>query len=291
MKTRAHRWWPIPIRSLAPALAALTIAAGVAHPENIDPDNDGSQHAYGENVGWLNAEPNGDGLDGIEVGDTGLTGWMWGENVGWVSVSCQNTGSCGTTDYGVTNDGGTLAGYAWGENIGWISFSCSNTASCADAAYGVSIDPVSGLFSGRAWGENVGWISFSSNGPVPYQVRTAWTCAAPVGVSLLLVDPSTPGTHRVRWSPLPGATTYDLIRGDLFQLRSSSGDFSAAVSDCLGDNQGGLTHISATSPATGQGWFYLVRGTACLVSTYDSDVGSQVAPRDATISASSAACP
>ena len=34
--------------------------------ENIDPLNNGSQYAYGENVGWFNAEPNGDGGDGVE---------------------------------------------------------------------------------------------------------------------------------------------------------------------------------------------------------------------------------
>ena len=28
------------------------------HAENIDPYEDGSQYAHGENVGWLNFEPN-----------------------------------------------------------------------------------------------------------------------------------------------------------------------------------------------------------------------------------------
>ena len=27
------------------------------YAENIDPNEDGSQYAYGENVGWLNFEP------------------------------------------------------------------------------------------------------------------------------------------------------------------------------------------------------------------------------------------
>ena len=38
--------------------------------ENIDPDNDGSQYAYGENVGWVNFEPGGDGGSGAEETDT-----------------------------------------------------------------------------------------------------------------------------------------------------------------------------------------------------------------------------
>jgi hypothetical protein len=87
--------------------------------ENIDPHGDDSQYAYGENVGWFNAEPVGDGGPGVAVNDTKLTGYIWAENIGWVSLSCENTGSCGTLNYGVTKDGnGNLSGYAWGENVG-----------------------------------------------------------------------------------------------------------------------------------------------------------------------------
>lgn len=86
-----------------------------------------------------------------------LRGWMYGENIGWVSLSCENTASCGTVDYGVTNDGdGRLGGYAYSENVGWISFSCENTGSCDNAYYGVPIDSL-GNFKGFAYGENIGW--------------------------------------------------------------------------------------------------------------------------------------
>ena len=96
--------------------------------ENIDPANADEQYAYGENVGWINAEPLGDGGSGVEVFDDKLTGWLWGENIGWISMSCENTFSCGTVNYGVTNDGdGHLGGYAWSENTGWVSMSCENT--------------------------------------------------------------------------------------------------------------------------------------------------------------------
>ena len=47
---------------LAAALALLAVlGAVVAFAENIDPGGDESQYAWGENVGWLNAEPSGDG--------------------------------------------------------------------------------------------------------------------------------------------------------------------------------------------------------------------------------------
>lgn len=153
----------------------LFCSAGYA-AENIDPDDDGSQYAYGENVGWLNAEPSGDRGPGVEVINTALTGYMWGENIGWVSLSCENTTSCGAVDYGVTNDGrGNLSGYAWAENVGWISFSCENTGSCGTVNYGVRISPSTGQFSGYAWGENIGWINFKSTGAVSFGVMTSWT--------------------------------------------------------------------------------------------------------------------
>jgi hypothetical protein len=156
----------------------------IAFAENIDPSSD--KYAWGENVGWLNAEPGGDGMWGVQVTNTRLEGYMWGENIGWVNLNCANTTCSGpASNWGVTNDGsGKLGGYAWGENVGWISFSCQNNpSSCAGTDnYGVHIDPGTGVFSGYAWGENIGWISFSDNAPVAYRVRTSWRgAAAPVG--------------------------------------------------------------------------------------------------------------
>ncbi len=145
--------------------------------DNIDPTDNGAQFAWGENTGWLNAEPSGDGGPGVFVENDGLSGYLWSENTGWVSLSCLNDSSC-DPDYRVTNDGaGNLAGYAWAENTGWISFSCTNdTDACATRDYGVTIDPNTGEFSGRAWSENTGWISFrNQSGSVTYGVTTSWT--------------------------------------------------------------------------------------------------------------------
>jgi len=151
--------------------------------ENVDPNNDGSQYAYGENIGWLNAEPGGEGGPGVVVEDTKLTGYIWGENIGWVSLSCENTGTCGTVDYGVNNDGsGKLSGYAWGENVGWINF--------APSGGGVTINS-SGNFSGWAWGENIGWLHFR-NPSIPYKVQTEWQAPespAPSNPALIILDP------------------------------------------------------------------------------------------------------
>jgi hypothetical protein len=166
-------------KSIYLLLAVLMLLCPTGTPaENIDPDDEDLQYCYGENVGWLNAEPLGNGGPGIEVTDSKLTGYIWGENIGWMSLSCKNTNSCLSVDYGVVNDGfGRLAGYAWAENVGWISMSCRNTLSCRTVNFGVTIDPLTGIFSGRAWAENIGWITFSEIKPVFYGVITSWVAA------------------------------------------------------------------------------------------------------------------
>ena len=143
-------------------LTILTFCAPFAYAENIDPYDDGSQYAYGENVGWLNFEPNQG--PGVTVSDANITGYVWAENIGWINLD-PNFG-------GVTNDGtGLLSGYGWGENVGWISF---NPKVPGDPNhYGVTIDH-EGNFAGWAWGENIGWIHLASTTPYPYKVQTSW---------------------------------------------------------------------------------------------------------------------
>ena len=160
---------------LAAMLGALA-AAAAALAENVDPQNNNSQFAYGENVGWINAEPNVTGNPGVQVSGTDVTGYMYGENIGWINMSCKNNNTCaGTGNYGVKNNGaGVLSGYAWGENVGWISFNClNNPGTCgATGSYGVQINPLNGDWSGFAYGENIGWISFADAAPFPYKVTT-----------------------------------------------------------------------------------------------------------------------
>jgi hypothetical protein len=200
----------------SPALLLLGLAlvavlgAAVAFAENVDPDDNGHQYAWGENVGWINAEPGGDGGYGMQVFDTNLSGYLWGENIGWISLCCGNTNSCVTgVDYCVDNypaGTGNLRGYAWGENVGWISFSCQNTASCGTVNYGVHIDPATGVFSGYAWGENIGWINFSV--PADYRIETEWRGAAPpaaVGGIAELPDVAPHGAQPVGAPPGEGS--------------------------------------------------------------------------------------
>ena len=272
------------------ALVLLSVAWWPAIAENVDPGDDGSQYAWAENVGWLNAEPGGDGGAGMQVAGAGLSGWVWGENIGWISLTCENRSTCATVDYGVTNDvTGQLGGFAWGENVGWISFSCVNTGNCATASYGVWIDPATGEFSGDAWGENVGWIRFASAGPEPFRVKTAWTCLAPAGSPALSAAKSG-ADLQLSWTGIPGATTYDVVRGDLALLRAG-GDFAAAVLGCAANDVAGTSAIYSGDPAPGQADWFLVRPLACLDGSYDSDGPYQQAARDAGIAASASTCP
>lgn len=155
-------------------LVLLLLVCSIGFAENIDPYDAGYKYAYGENVGWLNADPANSGGSGMEVAASKLTGYIWSANIGWISLSCDNSNVCATSDYGVTNDGnGNLSGYAWSENAGWISFSCNDSGTCGTVSYGVTIDSETGEFSGYAWGANVGWIKFDHS-QTEYRVTTSF---------------------------------------------------------------------------------------------------------------------
>jgi hypothetical protein len=149
------------LAAIFPILMLLFWSSGYA--DNIDPDGDGRQYAYGENVGWINFKPSAG--PGVIVNNSAVTGYAWGENIGWINLSPSPENKVINNGYGI------LSGYAWGENVGWISFSCANTGSCDEIDYEVKIEPATGEFSGYAWGENVGWINFAPNGA---GVKTSW---------------------------------------------------------------------------------------------------------------------
>lgn len=277
----------VPLSACLMTLCCLVSGAPGLAAENTDPNDDGSQYAYAENLGWVNAEPGGDGGRGLEVRDFRLLGYLWSENAGWINLSCRNEGSCAAATYGVEQDGdGHLSGYAWAENVGWINFS--------PAEAGVSIDPATGDFSGRAWGENVGWITFASDGPHPYKVQVGWTCdpppALPGGVSDLSVSEGDDVT-RLDWSAVADATAYDVVEGDVRALLASGGDFSEATDNCETRKTESTSAESAFTPAADEAAWYLVRAANCGgEGTYDSESPSQDGVRDSEISDSTYDC-
>ena len=72
----------------------------------------------------------GDGIIVITYTVT-LAGWD-----GWISLNCDNTGECGTSNYGVTVGTGSLNAYAWGsEAVGWIDFYDVSFDTCVDIGW------------------------------------------------------------------------------------------------------------------------------------------------------------
>jgi hypothetical protein len=112
--------------------------------------------------------------------------------------------------------------------------------------------------------------------------------------SLLTAEPDT--TVTVSW-----ATTalVDAIRGDLMLLKSSAGNFTGTVLQCMGDNQSVATLPSeANNPGVGGGFYYLVRPSVASLCnetagiSYSSGAAKEAAGRDTEIAAGGLpACP
>jgi alpha-tubulin suppressor-like RCC1 family protein len=103
---------------------------------DIDEDGDFSGYAWSSNVGWISfesADVSGcpAGTCQANLADTSVTGWakiITLGNDGWVSLSCDNTGTCATSDHQVTFNRltGEFSGWAWNSTVGWISFNALN---------------------------------------------------------------------------------------------------------------------------------------------------------------------
>jgi hypothetical protein len=94
------------------------------------------------------------------------------------------------------------------------------------------------------------------------------------------------------WASMPGATGYDLVRGDLGILQSGGGNFTTATQACLADNAGPTSLAFSSNPAIGEGWWFVLRAaTPGGPGSYDDGSASQVGSRDAEIDASADACP
>lgn len=262
---------------------ALVLSIGAALAENVDPLESGEQNTWSENAGWINAEPGGNAGNGMHVSDFGLTGWMWSENAGWINLSCQNTGSCGSSSFGVTNDGhGNLGGLAWGENVGWINF--------APATGAVTVNLSTGAFEGMAWSENAGWVNVDT-------IRTAWcqsTPSVPTGGPSLRAKRSGSDVELSQLTLGGGAAWHEVVRGSLGALRASAGDFAVATLDCAANAVTANTVVVSGTPSLvpGDGYWYLARPVNCKGNgTFDSGAPDQVGSRDAEILASGAGCP
>jgi len=171
-------------------LAILLLLANFASAENIDPNDDDSQYAYSENVGWLNFEPNVAGPNvGATVTSEKLTGFIWAENIGWLNLDPNVPGD--PNQYGVTIDSeGNFDGWAWGENIGWIHFQCTSIVDWDNLANFVNdwLESGTGLPGDLSGNDEVDFIDYSifadywldcsppdwQLGPPSYKIKTSW---------------------------------------------------------------------------------------------------------------------
>lgn len=97
----------------------------------------------------------------------------------------------------------------------------------------------------------------------------------------------------VEWGAAPGDVLYDLIRGDLGTLRTSAGDYSMAIDECLASGTAATTVNFASDPILGgEGFWFLVRvNPGGQTGSYDSGSFQQSGLRDAEIVASGLDCP
>jgi hypothetical protein len=254
--------------------------------ENVDPGDGGSQYAWGEYVGWINAQPQGPGGPGMQVLETGLEGWMWAQDHGWISLSCQNTVSCGGNDYGVLNDGaGNLSGFAWGERLGWINFGNGSPD------LGVKIDPFTGVFSGFAWTEHHGRINFGSpDTPQATQIKTYWTCPDPDADLVCTVNDGcsaydaaglfgqTVTAQAGSVFVWPVATSYEVAQGDFV----TSEDIAGYTTSLQTTGSGTDYSDPAQDPSPGSGRWYLFRPD-CGIGSYSTGSPSEVEGRDGAL--------
>lgn len=94
------------------------------------------------------------------------------------------------------------------------------------------------------------------------------------------------------WTPVQGAITYDVVRGDLGMLLGSGGDYAAATQACEASGVADTTVSLGLDPSPGSGHWFLVRGNSTQGHmSYQALYPSQVGLRDDEISASGNDCP
>jgi hypothetical protein len=99
-----------------------------------------------------------------------------------------------------------------------------------------------------------------------------------------------PSDASLSWPAIAGASGYDLVRGNVRMLVEGGGSFSTAIDQCLANNTGALAMVESATPASGEAFFYILRGVNCGGGNWDEG-GTQAAPRGPAFAAAPAACP
>jgi hypothetical protein len=117
--------------------------------------------------------------------------------------------------------------------------------------------------------------------------------AAPTG-SLAVTFAKPPGDTLLSWAASAAATGYDVVTGDLQELRGNGGNYATLTqASCASNDQSSTSYSAAASnpPPGGARWF-LVRPMNCGgAGTYDEGVPSQQGLRDPEIQTGGWGCP
>ena len=95
------------------------------------------------------------------------------------------------------------------------------------------------------------------------------------------------------WSSLSWTNVYDVVKGDLYALSDTGGDYFTSVTSCLENNLGGTSALDTESPDPGSAFFYVARGVigAEDTGTFDTLGPGQITSRDAGIELAPDTCP
>lgn len=94
------------------------------------------------------------------------------------------------------------------------------------------------------------------------------------------------------WTAHADAERYDVVKGDLMNLRSTGGDFTSSLTGCLENDSMDTQSSDPANPGMGEGSYYLVRAQAdCRNGTWNCGHQSQLGDRDSEIEESINKCP
>ncbi|HEX5041812.1 MAG TPA: DUF5060 domain-containing protein [Candidatus Polarisedimenticolaceae bacterium] len=151
-------------------------------------------------------------------------------------------------------------------------------------------DPRTGQWSSAGTVSGGGTVSFTS--PQGDDDMALWLRPPSGSAPPPVLGVAFTGRTGFDWSDTRDATSYDVVRGDLAVLRAQR-TFTPAVNACL-ENNGTDRHAEdPVTPASGQGFWYLVRGVSASAGPGSYSIGDagERPGRDPEIGASSAACP
>lgn len=206
----------------------------------IDPTN---KFAWGANIGFTNWRPSD--ADGVNIGDTFCSGFVYAANTGWISVGdgsptngIQYSNNDGT-DFGVNCTAGAvgeknLRGLAYGANIGWLNFETIGNP---------RVILSTGQLRGYVWSANCGWINLDDANVF---VQTAPVTPSPT--------PTPTATATATIAPTPTPTPTSTVNPTATPTPTpSTVSISGNIAYCANPSLGPVPNVTLTLTGSGSG--------------------------------------